>query len=114
MKKNRFLIWLKKILINLSLLFTRKIYIPTETIKKLDINNDGSISLEELLLSLSDKAKIIKRILNFVIKYVPTISVKLDSVLSIDTDKDNKLTVKELWSFLKSLRKKKVLNNYDQ
>lgn len=104
-KKNNFLIWLKKIFINFLLLFTRKIYIPTETIKKLDKDSNGSISLEEILLPFADKFKIVKRILTFVIKYVPTISVKLDSVLSIDTDKDNKITLKELWYFVKNIKK---------
>ena len=105
-KKNKFLIWLKKIFINFLLLFTKKIYIPTEKIKELDKDNNGNISLEEILLPFAN-FKIVKRILNFIIKFVPTISIKLEKVLAIDTDKDGKITLKEFWNFIKSFKKNK-------
>lgn len=101
----KFWIWLKKQLINLALVFSKKVYIPTERVKKCDKNKDGYISLTELLSPLAEKNKIIRKIYYFVGKYITFVNVPVDRVLSLDENKDGKITANELWNYIKSLKK---------
>ena len=101
----KFWIWLKKQLINLVLVFSKKVYIPTEKVNKCDKNKDGYISLTELLSTLAKKSNIIRKIYYFVGKYITFVNVPTDKILSLDEDKDGKITANELWNYIKSLKK---------
>lgn len=100
-----FWIWLKQQLINLAVLLSKKIYISNEQVKKCDKNNDGFISLTEILEPFVEKHKVIKKIYNFINKYVYFINIPTDKILSLDEDKDGKITVKELWNYIKTCEK---------
>ena len=100
-----FWIWLKQQLINLVLVFSKKVYITTEKVKKCDKNKDGYISLTELLSPFAEKYKVIRKIYDFVGKYIYFINIPVDKVLLLDEDKDGKITIQELWKYIKSLKK---------
>ena len=101
----KFWIWLKQQLINLAMLFTKKIYILIEQVKKYDKNKDGFISLIELLDPFVEKYKIVAKISNFVGKYIFFINIPLKNILSLDEDKDGKITIKEIWKYIKTCKK---------
>ena len=102
-----FWIWLKQQLINLVLLFSKKLYISTEQVKKCDKDNDDYISLIELLDPFVEKYKIVAKISDFIVKYIWIINIPTKNILSLDEDKDGKITLNEFWKYIKTCQKVK-------
>lgn len=94
--------WLKKVIINLMLAFTKKIKVSIETIKKADKNEDGYISLVEILEPFKNH-KVVCKIINFVNKWLfMFMSVPVARLVELDEDKDGYISIAEIWKYIKN------------
>ena len=101
---------MKKFWINLLLSLTKRIYISTNKIIELDKNKDEYISIVELLEPLKDH-KVVCKIIKFVNKWLYAfINVPVDRILLLDEDQDDKITLNELWRYIKKQVKKEKNN----
>ena len=99
---------IKKLIINLMLTFTKKIKVSIKTIKKADKNEDGYISLVEILESFKDH-KVVCKIINFIDKWLfMFISVPVTRLVELDEDKDGFISIAEIWKYIKNKVKNSI------
>lgn len=97
-----FLDWLKKVIINLMLAFTKKIKVSIKTIKKADKNGDGYILMKEILEPFKDY-KVVRKIIDFVDKWLfMFLSVPVARLVELDEDKDGYISIAEIWKYIKN------------
>ena len=93
--------WLKKVIINLMLTFTKKIKVSIKTIKKADKNEDGYISLVEILEPFKEY-KVVCKIIDFIDKWLfMFVNVPVAHLVELDEDKDGYISIAEIWKYIK-------------
>lgn len=99
--------WLKKIIINLMLVFTKKIKVSINAIEEADKNEDGYISMKEILEPFKDY-KVVCKIIKFIDKWMfMFVNVPVARLVELDEDKDGFISIAEIWKYIK----KEVKNN---